>query len=162
MPETPLQQARERLFQEREGAERRQAKEVQADIAEIQKIRDELEVLASRLQEMCDKLRTRVRRSPTESSSSVVMYTNANLRMAGVVLQVSRRTASLDKVLKIGEAEKREQERIAAQRQRREDKARQEAENQRRMLELQGSDNDFEELFGSFEDDDDQEGVTNA
>jgi hypothetical protein len=149
-------QDRAHTLQEKEDFDRRQAREIQSEIIEIQKIRGELESLATRLQEQCDRLRTRVRLTASLDANPVVTYTNANIRMAGVVLQVSRRTASLDRVLRIGEAEKREQERLDAQRQRREERVLREAENSRR---IQGSGNDFEELFGDF---DYEEGVSDA
>jgi len=120
-------------------------KTAQATITQIQKIRGEIETSVARLHELSLELRTSARRTLDASSSSHIVYANAHLRVVGALTQGLRRTASMDRVLLIGQREQEDARR-------REEEARQDREvreHDRLVDQLSlPSEDDFEELYG--------------
>jgi len=120
-------------------------KTAQATITQMQRIRGDIEASVAKLHELSLELRTTSRRTLDASSSSYIVYANAHLRVVGALTQGLRRTASMDRVLVIGQREQEDARR-------RDEEARQDREVREHdhlvnQLSLPSED-DFEELYG--------------
>jgi hypothetical protein len=97
---------------EREAEERRKREKASREaIQQIQETRQEIEALASRLQEQADAMRKQSRRTLDEDSNARIVFANAHIRFAGAMLQGLRRTASVDRTLVTRQADNREDRR---------------------------------------------------
>lgn len=124
-------------------------------VKEAIQIRKDIQGQARRLQEIYSSLYVSVRRSPSsDMTSAYVTFANAGKRFAGVLLQVTDRTASFDKILVTAKEEMEEKERRRAQE--RADRVRREAKKEaaRKLAETQSTflhPEDISDLFGSEE-----------
>jgi hypothetical protein len=143
---TPEQTRRNEAFKAREADARRQkTKEIEAVVAEIQKLRQDADGVALKLTERSEHLRKLARTSLDEGASNYLVFANAHLRLAGALAQGFRRTVPMDRLLQAAEdqrldAERREMQ--AAERQ----LAREKAHETNRLTIPQ--DDDFDELYG--------------
>jgi len=85
---------------------RQQEKTSREAVQQIQKTRQEIEILVARLQEQADVFRKQSRRALNEESGAHIAFANAHLRFSGAILQGLRRTASVDRVLETSQAER--------------------------------------------------------
>lgn len=129
---------------------RRQREEQAAALIEtIKKARSDIEAAVNRLQGATLELRSLTRRNFDESSSSVLVFTNANLRMAGAMTQAIHRTASMDRVLVRAEKD-REDARVREQEFRRQQEAQAQVKEHSKLIEQLKvpTEDDFDALYG--------------
>ena len=81
-------------------------------IMEIKELRSELERTVERLFELSKVLYTKARRSDVvdDRTSAFVLYANAWTRFSGMVGQGLRRTASVDRVLRVAQQNERDRQ----------------------------------------------------
>lgn len=133
-------------LQQRATAARKQREDAAQDLVKrIQQAREDISTRVGQLYEMSTELRTISRRNLDEGSQSYVLFANAHMRLAGALSQGFRRTASADRVLKVGQAEREE-----ASRREEADRQWREAREQQKVAEklTLATDNDFDELYG--------------
>jgi hypothetical protein len=114
-------------------------------VEQIQAARRVTEESVAKLSELTQQLYSKARRSLFDGSSAYVLFANAHLRMAGALSQGMRRTASMDRVLNIAEAEREESRRRDIQEEER--RLVREAQRKVRKLQLPTGD-DFDEVYG--------------
>lgn len=153
MPVPTLQQPiREAIDARLQQLERRRTQEQELDglVAQIKKVREDLEGNVTKLQELSQQLRSQCRRNlGEESTSRYLVWTNAHLRVTGALSSGLRRTASMDRVLANAKAEIEEAKRRA------EDEARwlEAREHQKTVNKmLLPTTDDFYEVFGDLVD----------
>jgi hypothetical protein len=115
-------------------------------VQQIQGLRKEIIAKAGRLYELSGELRTKSRRFlADEGTSNYIMFANAHLRLAGALTQGIRRTASTDRVLEVGQAERDEaRRRDETEREWREARQKTKASNDLVLT----SDDAFDEIYG--------------
>lgn len=130
---------------------RRQQRERQASelVATIHKARGDIEAAVTRLQTAGLELRSLTRRNFDEDSSSMLVFTNAQLRLAGAMNQAIQRTASMDRVLVRAAKDREEARAREAEFTRRREALAKEKEHQRMLAEMQTpTEDDFDDLYG--------------
>ena len=120
-------------------------KTAQATILQMQMIRGDIEAKVSKLHELSLELRTTARRTLDASSNGFILYANAHLRVVGALTQGIRRTASMDRVLVIGQRDQED-----ARRRDEEERQDREVREHGRMIDQLSlpTEDDFEELYG--------------
>lgn len=119
-------------------------KESEELVQQIQSARKEVEDASLRLQELASTLRSKTRRNP-EGSNGYLLFANAHIRLAGALHQGTRRTASVDRVIRIAQVEQEEVRRREAH----EEQARKVQDNRRQIAKLSlPSEDAFDELYG--------------
>lgn len=87
------------LRQQDEAQLRQQQNEFELFVRKLQELRSEIDERVSSLAKICGDLRSSFRRSPSELSSSYLVYVQSHLRLAGALQQALKRTESSDRVL---------------------------------------------------------------
>lgn len=116
-----------------------------AVIARIHKARQDIEDAALRMHEAASELRDLSRRNFDETSGAYINFASAHLRLAGAMVQGSKRTASMDRLLKNARREQ-EEARVREDEHRRQQEVRAH-EKYVQKLSLP-SDDAFDELYG--------------
>ncbi len=151
--ETPDQQPQGRRdfrVQEDPQKQRKRREDQTAALVEtIKKARADIESAVSRLQTATLELRSVTRRNFDESASSVLVFSNAHLRLCGAMTQAMHRTASMDRVLARAERD-REEARVREQEFRRQQEAQAQAKEHSRLIEQLKvpTEDDFDALYG--------------
>ena len=116
-------------------------------VAQVQKVREDIEANLDQLKDLSLALRCRCRRNlGDESMAGYLVWANAHLRVTGALSNGLRRTSSMDRVLKTSQADREENERRTQEEARRLETR----EHQRVVDQLMlPTTDDFEELFGS-------------
>lgn len=124
-------------------------KQIAALTTAIQLARTDIETAVTKLQESTMELRALTRRNFDESSQSLIIYSNAHLRMAGAMVQALQRTASMDRVL-VRAAQDREDGRQREEEFQRRREAHLKAQEQRKLIEeiRQPTEDDFDAVYG--------------
>lgn len=129
------------------GEEQRKRREEisSAIIVRIHKARQDCEDAALRMHEAASELRDISRRNFDESSGAYINFASAHLRLAGAMVQGSKRTASMDRLLKNARREQ-EEARVREEDHRRQ----QEVRAHEKLVHNLGlpSDDAFDELYG--------------
>lgn len=151
--ETPDQQSQGRRaprVQEDPQKQRKLREEHTAALVEtIKKARSDIESAVNRLQTATLELRSVTRRNFDESSSSLLVFSNAHLRLCGAMTQAVNRTASMDRVLVRAEQD-REEARVREQEFRRQQEAQAQVKEHSKLLEQLKvpTEDDFDALYG--------------
>ena len=123
--------------------------EIDHTVEQIREMRAEIDDRVGKLHELSTRLRTQAMRSGDESTSSLVNFANAHMRIAGAVSTGMRRTTAMDRVLQRAKDEQGQvRERAEREETRRLQVARQH-EQAKQIAKLQTPmDDDLEQLFG--------------
>lgn len=116
-------------------------------VAQVKKAREDIESSLNQLKELSLALRSRCRRNlGDETMAGYLVWANAHLRVTGALSNGLRRTSSMDRVLKISQADREETERRTQ-----EEAHRLETRNHQRVVDklMLPSTDDFDELYGA-------------
>lgn len=138
-------------------AQERFLKNVEQLVGEVQQLRKQADDLALKLHTKSVALRELIRRSPDEGTSSLLVFANVHLRLAGAMQQGVKRTIPMDRVLKRAEQD-REDARVREDQELKRKVAREQARALEHSLAVSNSDA-FDELYGDFID---EEELTDA
>lgn len=158
LPYSP-QEARQilALRQRQQEARRRNEVELDAQVASIEKAREDLDHKLQDYLRLCDQLRQSSRRvAVDESSTRYRTYATLQLRMGGAITQALKRAEGGDRILNAAKARQEEDDRREEQQ-----RVHQAARVAQRQVEqsLLPTNDDFESLYGDV---DDLEGLIDA
>lgn len=129
-----------------EDHRRRQEEMAAGLVAQIVKARQDAEDAATKLYEAATELRTWSRKAiADESSGAYTAFANAHMRLAGAVLQSSKRTAPMDRLLNNAKREQQEARILEEARQKQQDVRAHQKYVQKLTL---PSDDAFDDLYG--------------
>jgi hypothetical protein len=149
-PDPQPQGRRVPRVQEDPQKQRKQREEQTAALVEtIKKARSDIESAVSRLQTATLELRSVTRRNFDESASSLLVFSNAHLRLCGAMTQAVHRTASMDRVLVRAEKD-REEARVREQEYRRQREAQAQVKEHSKLIDQLKvpTEDDFDALYG--------------